>query len=68
MRDLKIKKANAIAQDEDAVVIWGLWDQMELTDGVLYRNWNVEGSNGTQKNLSVPQGLRETVLNQLYDT
>ena len=37
LRDLKIKKANAIAQGEDAVAMWGLWDQMELTDGVLYR-------------------------------
>ena len=35
LRDLKIKKANAIAQGEDAVAMWGLWDQMELTDGVL---------------------------------
>ena len=25
LRDLKIKKANAIAQGEDAVVMWGLW-------------------------------------------
>ena len=35
LRDLKIKKTNAIAQGEDAVAMWGLWDQMELTDGVL---------------------------------
>ena len=48
LRDLKIKKANAIAQGEDAVAMWGLWDQMELTDGVLYRKWQVEGSNTTQ--------------------
>ena len=38
LRDLKIKKANAIAQREDAVAMWGFWHQMELTDGVLYRN------------------------------
>ena len=47
-------------------MIWGLWDQMELTDGVLYRKWHVEGSNTTQKQLVVPQGLRETVLEQLF--
>ncbi|XP_075243882.1 SCAN domain-containing protein 3-like [Convolutriloba macropyga] len=45
LRDLKVKKANALAQGEDAVAIWGLWDQMELTNGVLYRKctkyrWN----------------------------
>ena len=68
LRDLKIKKANAIAQGEDAVAMWGLWDQMELTDGVLYRKWHVEGSNTTQKQLVVPQGLRETVLDQLHDS
>ena len=51
LRDLKIKKANAIAQGEDAVAIWGLQDQMELTDGVLYRKWHVEGSNTTQQQL-----------------
>ena len=68
LRDLKIKKANAIAQGEDAVAMWGLWDQMELTDGVLYRKWHVEGSNTTQKQLVVPQGLRETVLEQLHDS
>ena len=68
LRDLKIKKANAIAQREDAVAIWGLWDQMELTDGVLYRKWHMEGSNITQKQLVVPQGLRETVLEQLHDS
>ena len=28
LRDFEIKKANAIAQREDAVAIWGLWDQM----------------------------------------
>ena len=56
LRDLKIKKANAIAQGEDAVVMWGLWDQMKLTDGVLYMKWHVEGSNTTQKQLVVPQG------------
>ena len=38
LRDLKIKKANAIAQGEDAVAMWGLWDQMKMTDDVLYRN------------------------------
>ena len=27
-RDLKIKKANVIAQGEDAVAFWSLWDQM----------------------------------------
>ena len=54
LKDLKIKKANAIAQ-EDAVAMWGLWDQMDLTDGVLYRKWYVEGSNTTQKQLVVPQ-------------
>ena len=27
--DLKIKKANAIAQREDAVAIWGLWDSID---------------------------------------
>ena len=68
LRDLKIKKANAIAQGEDAVAMWGLWDQMELTDGVLYRKWHVEGSNTTQKQLVVPQGLRETVSEQLHDS
>ena len=68
LRDLKIKKANAIAQGEDEVAMWGLWDQMELTDGVLYRKWHVEGSNTTQKQLVVPQGLRETVLEQLHDS
>ena len=68
LRDLKIKKANAIAQGEAAVAIWGLWDQMELTDGVLYRKWYVEGSSTTQKQLVVPQGLRETVLEQLHDS
>ena len=67
-RYLKIKKANAIAQWEDAVAIWGFWDQMELTDGVLYWKWHVEGSNTTQKQLVVPQGLRETVLEQLHDS
>ena len=60
LRDLKIKKANAIAQGEDAVAMWGLWDQMELTDGVPYRKWHVEGSNTTQKQLVVPQGLRDS--------
>ena len=68
LRDLKIKKANAIAQGEDAVAIWGLWDQMELTAGVLFRKWYVEGSNTTQKQLVAPQGLRETVLEQLHDS
>ena len=48
--------------------MWGLSDQMELTDGVLYRKWHKEGSNTTQKQLVVPQGLRETVLEQLYDS
>ncbi|XP_075240958.1 uncharacterized protein LOC142336176 [Convolutriloba macropyga] len=48
--------------------MWGLLDQMELTDGVLYRKWQVEGSNATQKQLVVPQGLRETVLEQLHDS
>ena len=67
LRDLKIRKANAIAQ-EDAVPMWGLWDQMEKTDGVLYRKWHVEGSNTTQKQLVVPQGLRETVLEQIHDS
>ena len=62
LRYLKIKKANAIAQGEDAVAIWGLWDRMELTDGLLYRKWNVKRSNATQKQLVVPQGLRETVF------
>ena len=41
---------------------------MELTNGVLYRKWNVEGSNTTQKQLVVPQGLRETVLEQLHNS
>ena len=41
---------------------------MELTNGVLYRKWHVEGSNTTQKQLVVPQGLRETVLEQLHDS
>ena len=68
LRYLKIKKANAIAQGEDAVAMWGLWDQMELTDGLLYRKWNVKGSNATQKQFVVPQGLRETVLEQLHDS
>ena len=68
LRDIKIKKANALAQGDDAEAIWGLWDQMELTDGVLYRNWHVEGCNTTQKQLVVPQGLRETVLEQLHDS
>ena len=68
LRDLKIKKANALTQGEDAVAMWGLWDQMELTDGVLYRKWHLEGSNTTQKQLVVPQGLRETVLEQLHDS
>ena len=67
LRDLKIKKTNAITQGEDAVAIWGLCDQMKLTDGVLYRKWHVEGSNGTQKQFVVPHGLRETVLDQLHD-
>ena len=69
LRDLKIKKANAIAQGEDAVAMSsGLWDQMELTDGVLYRKWHVKGSNTTQKQLVVPQGFRETVLEKLHDS
>ena len=68
LKDLKIKKANAIAQGEDAVAMWGLWDQIELTDGVLNRKWHVEGSNTNQKQLAVPQGLRETVLEQLHDS
>ena len=66
LRYLKIKRANAIAQGEDAVVICGLCDQMEMTDGVLYRKWHVEGSNTNQ--LVVQQGLRETVLEQLHDS
>ena len=45
--------------------MWGLRDQMELTDGMLYRKWHVEGSNTTQKQLVVPQGFSETVLEQL---
>ena len=67
MRDLKIKKADAIAQGEDAVAIWGLWDQIEHTYGVLYRKWHAEEINGTQKHFVVPHGLRETVSEQLYD-
>ena len=41
---------------------------MELTDGVLYRKWPVEGSNTIQKQLVVPQGLSETVLEQFHDS
>ena len=48
--------------------MWGLWDQMELIDGVLYRKWHVEGSNTTQTQLVVPQGFREIVLKQLHDS
>ena len=68
LRDSKIKKANAIAQGEDAVAMWGLLDQLEQTDGVLYRKWHVEGSNTTQKQLVVPQGLRKTVLERFHDS
>ena len=68
LRDLKTKKANAIAQGEDAVAIRGLWDQMNLIDGVLCMKWHVEGRNGTQKQLAVPQALRETILEQLHNS
>ena len=68
LRDLKIKKANEIAQGQDAVATWCLWDQIEMTNGVLYRKWHVEGSNRTQKQLVVPQKLGETVLEQLHDS
>ena len=67
LSDLKIKKAIAIAQSEDAVVIWEPCDQTEITDGVLYRKSHVDESYGKQNQLVVPQGLRETVLEQLYD-
>ena len=39
-----------------------------MTDEVLYWKWHVEGSKTTQKQLVVPQGLRETVLEQLHDS
>ena len=68
LRDLKIDKATAIAQRKDAVAMWGLWDQMELTDGVLYRKWHVEGNNTARKQLVLPQELRETVWEQLHDS
>ena len=35
LRDFKIKKADAIAQGEDAIAMWGIWEQMKLTAGVL---------------------------------
>ena len=60
LRDLKIKKADAIAQREDAVAMWGLWYQLELTDGVLYRKWHVEGSNTTQKTSSTAGAQRDS--------
>ena len=41
---------------------------MEMTDGVLYWKWHVEGSNTTQKQLVLPQGLRGTILEQLHDS
>ena len=68
LRDLKIKKANAIAHGKDAVAMWGLWDHVELTDDVLYRKWHVEGSSTTQKQFVVKQGLIEMVLDQLHDS
>ena len=58
LRDLKIKKANAIAQGEDAGAIWGLWEQMELTDGMLYRKRQVVESNTTQKQLVATAGTQ----------
>ena len=40
---------------------------MKLTDGVLYKRCHVERSNGTQKQLVMPQGLRGTVMEQFHD-
>ena len=68
LMELKAKKSAAIERGEDAVSMWSLWDQLELSNGILYRKWHLEGTNKTVKQLVVPEVLREMVLEQMHDS
>ena len=68
LMELKAKKSAVIERGEDSVSMWSLWDQLELSNGILYRKWHLEGTNKTVKQLVVPEVLREMVLEQMHDS
>ena len=47
--------------------LWAQWDRLELVQGVLYRRWENNSGNSTQRHLIIPRSLVPTVLQALHD-
>ena len=69
---MKIKSENKPSWESISVLskefksYWSQWDQLEIINGVLYREWVFE-TNGNIRQLVLPFCWREEVLKLLHD-
>ena len=47
--------------------LWSQWDRLELYDGMLYRKFEIEGTNGSKLQLILPNDKKQEVLKYHHD-
>jgi predicted aspartyl protease len=63
----KPKWAEISDESTEYKTYWGMWDQLIIRDGVLYKRWESDSGHVIKNRLAVPRAIKLEILRNLHD-